>query len=67
MSKNIGEIEFVDTLKYGINVVSFPIFYILQAFIVHFFLGWKIARIYYLVSFLLILIYTKFSVTNTEN
>lgn len=67
MSENIGEIEFVDTLKYGINVVSFPIFYGLQAFVVHFFLGWKIAGIYYLVSFLLVFIYTKFSVTNTEN
>ncbi len=67
MSKNIGEIEFVDTMKYAVNVVSFPIFYGLQALLIYFFLGWNIAGIYWLASFLLVFVYTKFSVTNTEN
>lgn len=67
MSKNIGEIEFIDTMKYGVNVISFPIFYGLQAFVIHFFFGWKIAGIYFLASFLLVFVYTKFSVTNTES
>jgi len=67
MSKNIKEIEFIDTMKYAVNVISFPIFYTLQAFIIHLFFGWKIAGIYFITSFLLVLLYTKFSVTNTEN
>lgn len=66
MSKNIGEIEFIDTMKYAVNVISFPIFYSIQAFVIHFFFGWNIAGIYYLASFLLIFVYTKFSVTNAE-
>lgn len=67
MSKNIDEIEFVDTMKYGVNVISFPIFYGLQAFVIHFFLGWENAGIYFVASILLVFIFTKFSVTNTES
>lgn len=67
MSKNIGEIEFVDTMKYAVNVISFPVFYTIQAFIIHFFYGWEIAGIYWVASYLLVFMYTKFSVTNTEN
>jgi 1-acyl-sn-glycerol-3-phosphate acyltransferase len=65
MSKNIKEIEFIDTMKYAVNVISFPIFYSLQAFVIQFYFGWKTALIYFLASFLLVLFYTKFSVTNT--
>lgn len=67
MSKNIGEIEFIDTMKYAVNVISFPIFYSLQALVINFFFGWKIGLIYFIASFLLVLVYTKFSVTNTED
>ena len=67
MSKNIGEIEFIDTMKYAVNVISFPIFYGSQALAIHFFLGWQIALIYFVASFLLVFMYTKFSVTNTED
>ena len=67
MSKNIGEIEFIDTMKYTVNVISFPIFYSLQALVINFFFGWEIALIYFVISFLLVLVYTKFSVTNTES
>ena len=67
MSKNIGEIEFIDTMKYAVNVISFPIFYSLQALVINFFFGWQIALIYFVASFLLVLVYTKFSVTNTES
>jgi len=66
MSKSIGEIEFIDTMKYAVNVISFPIFYSLQALLVNFFFGWKNALIYFMASILLVLVYTKFSVTNTE-
>jgi 1-acyl-sn-glycerol-3-phosphate acyltransferase len=67
IGKNIQEIEFVDTMKYGINVLSFPFFYALQAIVISFFRGGKIAGIYFLASILLVLLYTKFSVTNTED
>ncbi len=66
-SKNIREIEFIDTMKYAINAISFPVFYGLQALVICFFFGWKITVIYWFVSFLLVFIYSKFSVTNTEN
>lgn len=65
-AKKIDEIEFVDTFRFGFNLVTFPIFYGLQTWIVSLFYGWNIAGIYLLVSLLLILIYSKFSVTNTE-
>ena len=67
MSKNIDEIEFVDTMKYAVNAISFPIFYGLQAFLISFFFGWRIAGIYFIASILLVFVYTKFSVTNTES
>lgn len=67
ISRNIGEIEFVDTLKYTVNAISFPIFYSLQAFVISFFLGWNIAIIYWFLSFLVVFLYTKFSVMNTED
>lgn len=67
MSKNIGEIEFIDTMKFSINAISFPVFYFLQALLIYFFLGWKFALLYWLSSYLLVFVYTKFSVTNTED
>lgn len=66
MSKNIDEIEFIDTMRYAINVIAFPIFYLLQALIFYFFFGWQIAGLYWLISFLIVFLYTKFSPTNTE-
>jgi 1-acyl-sn-glycerol-3-phosphate acyltransferase len=66
MSKNIGEIEFIDTMKFAINVISFPLFYTLQALVISIFFEWKIASIYWLSSVLLVFIYTKCSPTNTE-
>lgn len=67
MSKNIDEIEFIDTMKYAVNVIFFPIFYFLQALLIYLFFGLKIAMIYWLASYFLVFVYTKFSVTNTED
>ena len=66
-SKKIDEIEFVDTFRFGLGIVIFPLFYLLQSLVIHYFFGGKIALIYFSVSFLLVLIYTKFSPTNTED
>lgn len=67
MFKNIAEIEFIDTMKYGVNVVTFPIFYFLQSLIVYYFLGSKVALAYFISSFLLVFFYSKLAITNTEN
>ena len=66
MSKNIKEIEFVDTLKYAVNVVTFPLFYAIQAIVIGFFFSTKTALLYFICSLFLVLFYTKFSSTNTE-
>lgn len=66
MKKNIQEIEFVDTMRYAVNVITFPIFYLLQSLLISFFFGWKIALGYWFVSYFLVFVYTKFSVANTE-
>ncbi|MCI2227637.1 lysophospholipid acyltransferase family protein [Polaribacter sp. MSW13] len=66
-AKGINEIEFTDTFRFGLNIITFPVFYIFQAGVVRWFLDEKIALIYLIVSFLSVFIYTKFSPTNTEN
>ena len=65
-SKKIDEIEFIDTFRFVFNFVSFPIFYGLQTWILSYFFGGNIAGIYILSSVLLIIIYSKLSITNTE-
>ncbi|WP_334058927.1 lysophospholipid acyltransferase family protein [Polaribacter sp. P097] len=65
-SKNIGEIEFVDTLKYGINVITIPLFYILQAFVISYFTPSKYAVIYLFISVLIVYGYTKLAPANAE-
>ena len=65
-SKKIDEIEFVDTFRFGLGIVIFPLFYLLQSLVIKFFFGGKIASIYFCISLLLVLIYTKLSPTNTE-
>ncbi|PWG06344.1 acyltransferase [Polaribacter aquimarinus] len=65
-SKKIDEIEFIDTFRFGLNAVTFPVFYIFQSLIIQSFWGWRIAGVYFFISLLLILIHSKFSVTNSE-
>ncbi|APZ46593.1 acyltransferase [Polaribacter reichenbachii] len=67
MKKNIKEIEFVDTMRYAVNVISFPVFYLLQALLIYFFFGWEIALGYWLISYILVFVFTKFSIANTED
>ena len=67
LSKGNHEIEFMDTLRYAVNVISFPLFYFIQALIINSVFNWKFAMIYFFASIFLIFVYTKASVTNTEN
>ncbi|APG64015.1 acyltransferase [Tenacibaculum todarodis] len=66
-AKKIPEIEFVDTFRFGLNLVLIPFFYSLQALIISYLFGNKIGVIYFLTSLILVLIYTKLSPTNTES
>ena len=65
-SKKIDEIEFVDTFRFGLGIVIFPLFYLLQSLVIKYFWGGRIALIYFSISLLSVLIYTKLSPTNTE-
>ncbi|PQJ82916.1 lysophospholipid acyltransferase family protein [Polaribacter glomeratus] len=67
IAKKIDEVEFVDTFRFAINIVTFPVFYGLQTWILSLIFNWEIAVIYLISSLLLILIYSKLSPTNTEN
>jgi len=64
-SKGVDEIEFIDTFKFGMNIVTFPLFYGVQTWLISHFFNKEIAFCYLIISLLTILIYSKFSVTNT--
>lgn len=66
LSKKVLEIEFIDTFRFGVNILLFPAFYILQSWLIRLFFGWKIALVYFTLSILLILFYTKTSPTPAE-
>ena len=66
-AKKIDEFEFVDTFRFAINLALFPIFYGLQTWIISLLFGGNIALMYLSISLLLIVIYSKFSPTNTED
>lgn len=65
--QKIDEIEFVDTFRFGLNVILFPIFYLLQAILIGFFFEWNIGLIYFFGSLLLVVLYSKLATTNTED
>lgn len=63
LSKKVDEVEFIDTFRFGINTILFPLFYCVQSWVINIFFGWKLAFVYFLTSLFLILIYTKLSPT----
>lgn len=66
-TKIIKEIEFVDTLKFSINVLSCLFFYSFQALIIGILLNFKTGLFYFLMSIFMIFFYTKTAPTNTED
>ncbi len=64
LSKKVDEIEFIDTFRFGLSIVLFPVFYTLQSWVIFLFYDWKTALVYFISSFLLVLIYTKTSATS---
>lgn len=65
--KGIKEQEFVDTFRFGLNVITFPISYFLQAYILSFFASSSIVYMYLVLSFLLVFCYTKLTHRPTGN
>lgn len=55
----IEEIEFVSTTKFAIGITAFPIFYVLQTFVINYFFGIQIAILYLVLSIILILLLAK--------
>ncbi|WP_271405361.1 lysophospholipid acyltransferase family protein [Tenacibaculum soleae] len=66
ISKKITEIEFIDTFRFAINIVLFPLFYLLQSLLISYYADYKLAFIYLTTSILIVLIYTKLSTTPTS-
>ena len=66
-SKNIKEIEFVDTMKFSVNLLNCLFFYSIQALIVSMLFNSKTGFFYFLMSILLVFFYTKTAPTNTED
>jgi len=55
----IQEVEFVSTTKFAVGITAFPLFYLLQSFLIDYFLGPNFAILYLAVSIILILILVK--------
>ena len=66
IAKKIDEREFIDTFRAVFGAFLFPIFYLLQSSILYYFYNSKIAMYYLAFTIITTLIYTKFSVTQTE-
>ena len=60
------EIEFVDTFRYGISTLTFSLFYLLQTSLTAYFFDWKIGGVYFVVSLLIVLGYSKLHPTPAE-
>lgn len=65
--KKIKNVEFVDTMKYGMNIILFPVFYALQAYILTLSFNNIVGWTYFLLSLTSVLLYTKLAPTNTED
>ena len=65
-AKKIDEIEFIDTFRFSLNLVSCSIFYSLQAWIISVFCGNLIGFFYLTISACIVLVYAKCSPTNTK-
>jgi 1-acyl-sn-glycerol-3-phosphate acyltransferase len=66
VSKKVDEIEFVDTFRFGIGISLFPIFYLIQTYIIHNHYGNNYALIYFGATLLIALLNSKISTTPTE-
>jgi 1-acyl-sn-glycerol-3-phosphate acyltransferase len=61
LQKGISESEFISSIRFGLGITLFPLFYVLQSLILKYFFGGKIALYYFIFSILTTLILTKIS------
>jgi hypothetical protein len=66
ISKKIDEIEFVDTFRFALGVTMFPLFYLIQAYVIYNLYDLQIAFLYFIASISIVLLYSKLSTTPTE-
>lgn len=66
VSRKIDEVEFIDTFRFGFNIILFPLFYLIQSFLISLFFGQIIGLYYLLCSFIIVLCYSKFSSINPK-
>jgi hypothetical protein len=64
--KKIDEIEFIDTFRFGLNLVLCAIFYGIQAWAISLYFGNIIGFFYLSISALLLIIYVKLAPTNAK-
>lgn len=64
--KLIKEVEFIDTFRFSVNLLTFTIFYSLQALIIALIYGNNVALFYFTFSLFLVFIYTKLAPTNAK-
>jgi 1-acyl-sn-glycerol-3-phosphate acyltransferase len=64
--KRINEVEFIDTFRFGLNLVLFGLSYAFQTYLMCAFFGNVIGFFYLTISALLIVIYVKLSPTNAR-
>jgi 1-acyl-sn-glycerol-3-phosphate acyltransferase len=64
--KKIEEVEFIDTFRFGLNLVSFSFSYGIQTYVVCNYFGNISGLIYFIISILLIIIYVKAAPTNAK-
>jgi 1-acyl-sn-glycerol-3-phosphate acyltransferase len=67
VSKKIDEIEFIDTFRFALGISLFPLFYLIQTFIIYKLYNLQIALVYFITSLTLVLLYSKLATTPTES
>ncbi|WKD86201.1 hypothetical protein KCTC32516_01562 [Polaribacter huanghezhanensis] len=65
-SKKVDETEFVDTFRFTLGTIIFPIFYSIQAVILYKFYTLEVAIIYGIATLLVQLLYSKFATTTVK-
>ena len=66
ISKNINEVEFIDTFRFSLNLFLCVLFYSIQATIISRYFGSALGLFYLTTSALLIIIYVKLAPTNAK-
>lgn len=67
VATKVDEREFIDTFRVVIGIILFPVFYLIQSFVVYYFYDLKIAFYYWLFTLISTILYAKLSATPAES